>query len=114
MIMSILTQIPTKRLQVDDSDLCTWFGQAATGDTLVYYRGCLARDRSPTASQLPRRDRSELARVARRAMALTEAGLATLAQRRLGPDDYQYQIIVRPRPPITGNLAARVLAAEFD
>ena len=90
-------------VMVDDSGLCNWFGQAGTSDTLVYYRGCLARDRSPTASQLPRRDRAELARVARRARGLAEAGLARLAQRRLGPHDYEYQIIVRPRRPVGGN-----------
>ena len=111
---NIVMQTSPKRLQVDDSGLCNWFGQAGTSDTLVYYRGCLARDRSPTASQLPRRDRAELARVARRALVLAEAGLARLAQRRLGPHDYEYQIIVRPRRPVGGNVLARVLAAELD
>lgn len=100
-------------LPVDESSLCTWFGQATTGEWLVYYRGFLARDRSPTASQLPRRVQAELSRVARRALALAEAGLARLAQRKLGPDDYEYQIIVGPRVPIDGDVLVRVLAAEL-
>jgi hypothetical protein len=56
----------------------------------------------------------KLSRVARRALVIAEAGLARLTQRRLGPDDYEYKIIVRPRPPVGGDALARVLAAELD
>jgi hypothetical protein len=104
---------PPNRLPVDDIGLCTWFGQATIGQGLVYHRGLLARDRSPTASPLPRRDQAELSRIARRALALAEAGLARLIQRRLGPDDYEYQIIVGPRGPIEGDALVRVLAADL-
>ena len=112
-----LSDIATERpngLPIDEIGLCAWFGQATIGEGLVYHRGFLARDRSPTASQLPPRDRAHLGRVARRALAITEAGLAILAQRRLGPEDYEYQIIVRPRPPVGGNALARLLATELD
>jgi hypothetical protein len=102
-----------QRLSLDERNLCKWFGEAAINDRLVYYKGYLARDRSPTASQLSRRDQVELSRVARRALALAEAGLARLAQRRLGPDNYEYQIIVRPRPPLGGDALLRVLASEL-
>ena len=112
-LSEIATQLPNG-LPLDETGLCTWVGQATTGEWLIYYRGSLARDRSPTASQLPRRDRAELARVARRALALAEAGLASLVQRRLGPDDYEYQIVVGPRVPVGGDALVRVLAAELD
>ena len=104
---------PTLGLPVDETGLCAWFGQAATGEWLIYYRGFLARDRSPAASLLHRRDQAELSRVARRALALADAGLASLAQRRLGTDDYEYQIIVGPRVPVRGDALVRVLAAEL-
>jgi hypothetical protein len=92
-----LDQPQSGSLWIDEPGLCTWFGQACTGDTLVYHCGSLAHDRSPTASRLPPRDQAELARVARRALALAEAGSAALVQRRLGVDRYEYWIIVRPR-----------------
>jgi hypothetical protein len=84
-------------LLVCEWDLCTWLGQAGTGDTLVYHRGSLAHDRSRTASRLPPWEVAELSRVAARALALAEAGLAQLAQRRFGPGEYEYRITVRPR-----------------
>src|SRR6185437_4117568 len=100
-------------LPIDEMALCAWFGQAIIGEGLVYYRGFLARDRSPTASQLSRRDQVALTRVARRALALAEAGLARLAQRRLGPDHYEYRIIVGPRVRPNGHALLHVLAAEI-
>ncbi len=115
--MTSLSEVTTQQpnaLPVDETGLCTWLGRATTGERLIYYRGFLARDRSSAASQLHRRDQAELSRVARRALALAEAGLARLAQRRLGPDDYEYQIIVGPRVPIGGDALVRVLSAELD
>jgi hypothetical protein len=108
-----ITTEPSRGLPVDDIGLCTWFGQATIGKGLVYHRGFLARDRSTTASRLPRRDQVELSRVARRALALAEAGLARLAQTRRGPDDYEYRIIVGPRARLDGDALLRVLAAEI-
>ena len=109
-----ITSAPPDALPVSENKLCAWFGEARVGEKLVYHLGYLACDRSPTASRLPRRDQAELSRVARRALALAEAGLARLAQRRLGPDHYEYQIIVGPRVPVGGDALDRVLAAELD
>ena len=106
--------MPPEGLPVNEKKLCAWFGGAGLGDRLVYYRGFLARDRSATASQLSRSDQAELSRVARRALALAEAGLARLTQHRFGPDDYEYQIIVGPRVPTHGDALLRVLAAELN
>jgi hypothetical protein len=113
MRLSDIAAEPPNRLPIDEMALCAWFGQATIRQGLVYHRGFLARDRSPTASQLSRRDQVALSRVARRALALAEAGLARLAQRKLGPDDYEYQIIVGARVPVGGDALTRVLAAEL-
>jgi hypothetical protein len=96
-IISALDRPRSGSLRIDEPALCAWFGRACTGDSLVYHCGSLAHDRSPTASRLAPRDQAELARVARRALALAEAGSAALVQRRLGVDRYEYWIIVRPR-----------------
>ena len=82
---------------ITESDLCTWLGDAAPGDQLVYHRGFLALDCDPTTDRLTPRQKEQLRRVARRAMFVAENGLAHLVQRRNGPDDFTYLLIVRAR-----------------
>lgn len=92
--------------------LCRWVGVAAPGDQLVYHRGFLALDCDPSNGRLTQREKAELRRVARRAMLAAESGLAHLVQRRHGPGDFSYVLIVRPRPkPAEGSLQV-VLAQE--
>jgi len=76
---------------------CAWLAQAAPGDTLEYYRGFLMVDRIPRG-RLPEGDRTELMRIARRALWAAEQGLVHLVQKRHGADDYSYVAIARPRP----------------
>jgi hypothetical protein len=109
--MCSITSAPYSLLQVSEYQLCAWFGQAGIGDTLTYHRGCLAHDRSPATSHLSQRDRAELACVARRALALAKFGLAELTQRRLGPDFYEYLIVVKARPCSHRDMPAKGLAA---
>jgi hypothetical protein len=97
-IPSTILPQQSELLLVSERDLCKWVGQACIGDTLIYHCGSLAHDRSRIASRLPPREIAELSRVATRALALAEAGLAELAQRRFGPGEYEYRITVRPRP----------------
>jgi hypothetical protein len=112
--MDSIMQAPSISLPVTEINLCAWFGQAGTGDMRTYHRGSLAHDRSPTASRLPRQDQIELTKVASRVLALAEAGLAELTQRRLGSDDYEYWITVRPRPRSSdANSLLAVLASEM-
>jgi hypothetical protein len=113
-ITSTANQKPPIQGPIDETRLCTWIGQAGIGDTLVYHRGVLAEDRSSTASRLPPRDRAELARVAKRALALAEAGLAELSQRRVGPGDYEYRIAARPRPRGEGSTRCHLMAAILN
>jgi hypothetical protein len=111
--ISSFRQMPLNHIRVSETELCAWVGQASIGDTLTYHRGSLAHDRSRTTSRLPRREQAELTRVARRALALADAGRARLVQRRHGPQDYEYKIVIRRRPPRDGDALLHILAAEL-
>lgn len=101
---------PTVRLLLSEADLCGWLGQAEPGKRLEYHRGFLAVDAVPHGSHLPEQDRAELGRVARRALWASHRGLAHLVQRRHGPDDYSYLVIVRPRPSDSDSLPDLLVA----
>ena len=83
---------------LDDASLGAWFGAAAVGDRIEYWRGYLAIDANATQSGLEPDDRRQLGRVAARAFRLAEQGKAHLVQRRHGEADYSYLLVVRPRP----------------
>ena len=97
-ITSIITRLPIIRLKLTEIELCGWLGQALPGDVIEYHRGFLAIDCIPQGGRLTERDRSELVRVARRALWAADRGIAYLIQRRHGPDDYSYLVIARPHP----------------
>jgi hypothetical protein len=82
---------------ITETYLCKWLGSAMPGSKLQYHRGVLALD-CARESQLEQRERAELARVASRASWAAERGLVHLVQRRHGPDDYSYFVVMRPRP----------------
>lgn len=86
------------RKPLTEMDLCGWVGQAAPGDILEYHRGFLALDTMPHGTRLSERDRTELARVARRAWWAADRGLVYLVQRRHRFDDYSYLAIARSKP----------------
>jgi len=83
---------------LDEAALVAWFGAAAAGDRIEYWRGFLAIDASATESSLLSDDCRQLGRVATRAFRLAEQGKAHLVQRRHGEADYSYLLVVRPRP----------------
>ena len=89
---------PPPAATLSEADLCRWLGAAAPGERLAYHRGFLARETSPLTQLLPDAERLALLRLANRAWALAEAGLAHLVQRRHGEEDYSYLIVARPRP----------------
>jgi hypothetical protein len=78
--------------------LAAWFASARPGDRIVYWRGHLAEDLWQPGSYLSDRERHALADVAGYAWRLYERGLAHLAQRRRGEDEFDYLLEVRPRP----------------
>ena len=105
-------KFPTACLSLSEIDLCGWLGQAEPGETLEYYRGYLVIDAIPHGGRLPEQDRTELRRVARRALWASDRGIADLVQRRHGPDDYSYLVIARPRPSDSQSLS-ELLATEI-
>jgi len=78
-------------------ELLAWLGQAQPDDILEYHQGSLALDRCVvgTAEQIARA--RALHQVAERAFELAERGFIHLIQRRLGPDEFSYLAIARPR-----------------
>jgi|GEM_PF-1451002 len=94
---------------LDEAALCAWFGAAAAGDRIEYWRGYLAIDASPLGSKLEPDDRRQLGRVSARAFRLAEQGKAHLFQRRHGEADYSYLLVVRPRPrPVRARFTSAV------
>lgn len=92
--------------------LCRWFGAAAAGDAIVYHRGALARQLCPQLNLLSEVERARLAKLAARAWKLAEAGLAHLVQRRRGFEDFEYVLVVRPRPRKIAPSVMPILLAE--
>jgi hypothetical protein len=103
-------EIPLTR-PLTEQALCSLIGMAAPGDAIEYFRGFLAVARDPNVGKLPERERAELVRVARRAIRAAEAGLVHLVQRRLGPEEFSYLAIVRPRPTTAAVSAIRIAEA---
>lgn len=98
--------------RITEINLCGWIGQASPGAILEYHRGFLALDVSPLGKRLGEEERAELVKVAQRAWWASEKGLVHLVQRRLGPDDYSYLAIARPRPHQASVPLSSVLLAE--
>jgi hypothetical protein len=94
-----------------ENDLCDRFADAAPGEAIIYHVGLLARDRDKVASELPPGRRDDLEAVARRVVAMAEAGLGHLVQRRVAPMRCAYLLVVCHRPRSTRSAAALALAS---
>lgn len=68
----------------------SWLAHAVPGDGLIYHEGLLALDRACGPSSLPEATRSQLDRVAARALELAEDGAVLLVQRRVAEDRIAY------------------------
>ncbi|CAA7621590.1 conserved hypothetical protein [Candidatus Terasakiella magnetica] len=68
----------------------SWFADAVPGDGLIYHQGLLGIDRTRGPSSLPESARSQLDRVAARALVLAEDGAVLLVQRRVAEDRIAY------------------------
>ncbi len=82
--------------------LMAFIDVAFPGDVFEYYRGFLAVDRDQGVSKLSERERAAASKVARRAALAAEAGLVHLLQRRLGPGEFSYIVVMRPRRSAAG------------
>ncbi len=104
-------QVPAVPM-LDEAALVAWFGAAAAGDSIEYWRGFLAIDANATESSLVSDDCRQLGRVAARAFRLAEQDKAHLVQRRHGAADYAYLLVVRRHPqPARARFASAVFGA---
>lgn len=83
-------------LRLAAEQFCGWLSMAAPGDSTVYYRGHLGRDRCRSTTGLSEPDRQRLIALARQALLAAEDGRVHLLQRRDGYGECSY-IAVRAR-----------------
>ena len=84
-----------------EADFCSWVGRAAPGDIFEYHRGFLGIDVAP--GTLPAAEQKALRHLARRALWASGEGLVHLVQRRVGPGEFAYLAIRRPRPRVAAH-----------
>jgi len=82
---------------ISQATFTTWLLRAYAGERLIYWRGQLAIDASPLASQLDGDDRAELSRVSQLAWNMAQKGWIHLVQQRHGVNDFSYLAIARPQ-----------------
>jgi hypothetical protein len=93
-------------------EFCAWVAQAVPGDRLEYHRGFLVLDVFPMFSKLSDAARAALRGLGSRAFWAAELGLVHLVQERVGPDQFAYIAVARPKPRSSGAaLSARLLEA---
>ena len=83
---------------LDEVGLCAWIAQAEPGETLIYHRGFLAVDAAAVLSNLPADRQCALRQVAAAALRAAEQNLVHLVQARIGPDQFAYIAVARPKP----------------
>ena len=97
---------------ISEIEFCGWVGQAVPGDRLEYHRGFLVLDAFPVISKLADPDRKRLALLGTRAFWAAEAGLVHLVQERIGPDQFAYIAIARPKPKAAAVSLSALLLEE--
>jgi hypothetical protein len=96
---------------LNENELCDRYADASPGEAIIYHIGLLARDRDKAASELPSQRRADLEAIARRSLAMAEAGLGYLLQRRVAPGCCAYLLVVGQRPSNARSTAGYALAA---
>ena len=103
------SQPPSDNPGIGEIDFCAWIAQAMPGERLVYHRGFLAFDAMALLSDLPPGRQRVLRDVAAAAMRAAEQDLVHLVQARLGPDQFDYIVVTRPKPKRPGALSILLL-----
>jgi hypothetical protein len=111
---TVMSVVPIARFTVplDENGFVDWLIDSFPGDKVVYYRGLLAHDRTPSAKVLAPRPRSDLVAVARRVLTMASHGLVHPLQKRMGPNDFLY-IAVRTKPRGTAGAVGVSAATPF-
>lgn len=103
------SQLPSDETALGAIGFCAWIAQAEAGERLIYHRGFLAFDAMALLSDLsPARQRA-LRDVAAAALRAAEQDLVHLVQARLGPGQFAYIAIARPKPKLPGARSVRLL-----
>jgi hypothetical protein len=97
---------------LSEIEFCAWVAQATPGDRLEYHRGFLVLDAFPVISKLADPDRKRLALLGSRAFWAAELGLVHLVQERVGPDQFAYIAVARPKPKAAAVSLSELLLAE--
>ena len=97
---------------LSEIEFCAWVAQAVPGDRLEYHRGFLVLDIFPVFSGLSDAARAELSRLGSRAFWAAELGLVHLVQERVGPDQFAYIAVARPKPKAAAVSLSELLLAE--
>lgn len=97
---------------LSEIEFCAWVAQAVPGDRLEYHRGFLVLDIFPVFSGLSDTARSELSRLGSRAFLAAELGLVHLVQKRIGPDQFAYIAVARPKPKAAAVSLSALLLEE--
>lgn len=113
MFMPTLPLIAVRaRRPLTEIEFCAWVAQAVPGDALEYHRGFLALDTFAMFGRLPDKQRSELSRLGSRAFWAAEQSLVHLVQERVGPDQFAYIAVARPKPKAAAVSLSALLLAE--
>lgn len=83
---------------LSEIEFCAWVAQAVPGDRLEYHRGFLVLDTFPLFSRFGDKEREALRRLADRSFWAAGQDLVHLVQERVGPDQFAYIAIARPKP----------------
>jgi hypothetical protein len=91
--------VPCFSIPLDENGFVDWLIDSEPGDTLVYYRGHLSRERMPSVKTLDDASRRKLAAVANRVLAAEAQGLVMPVQRRVRENEWLY-LAIRTRGPM--------------
>ena len=100
------------RRPLTEIEFCAWVAQAVPGDRLEYHRGFLVLDVFPMFSKLSNAARAELSRLGSRVFWAAELGLVHLVQERVGPDQFAYIAVARPKPKAAAASLSGLLLVE--
>ncbi|SLN77209.1 hypothetical protein [Roseisalinus antarcticus] len=97
---------------LSEIEFCAWVAQAVPGDRLEYHRGFLVLDVFPMFSKLSNAQRVALHGLGSRAFWAAELALVHLVQERVGPDQFAYIAVARPKPKAAAVSLSELLLAE--
>jgi hypothetical protein len=101
------------RQPLTEIEFCAWVAQASPSDRLEYHRGYLVLDIFPMLARVSDLQRAELAKLGSRAFWAAEAGLVHLVQERIGPDQFAYIAVARPKPKAAAVSLSALLLTEI-